>query len=223
MPDKKNFLAIYTHESKAYCDAAFFERVAMTTDGIADVYIIDNSADSTYCGYLKTLFDSHGWPFHLEHIEVSRESQRDLFQRNVTDSVNRLRDIFLAGSWENFYILESDVLPMVVNWMDCLDQHKDVDVVGGIYYPGFHPIDWFHYNHCELKPTCHVLSGCTLYRRRVIERFPFRYDPANLVPFPDAWMSVDAGAAGFMLANYTGVKCQHLDDGTGTRGHNSVR
>jgi hypothetical protein len=143
------------------------------------------------------------------------------FLNNVTVSVNFLRDIFLKKNYDNFITLESDVIPPK-GWLDMFEEVYDkADIIGGVYYLGFHPEKDFTED--RLYYTGHVLSGCTLYRKRVIEQIPFRWDERDLNAFPDAWMSHDAYRKGFRLANYTKIKCNHLSKTDGSRGLENIK
>ena len=107
----------------------------------------------------------------------------------VLDSVNFLRDKFLQSSCKYFLIIESDVVPPI----DCLERFEEVidsaDIIGGIYYRGHHKDEWFNEDHKELIDSV-VYSGCTLYKRNVIEQIPFNLDYNNLGMFPDITFSI---------------------------------
>lgn len=200
------FLAVYTHECKGYCDEAFFNNILAAKQD-AELHVVDNSLGLSYTERLKTLVGDQGI---VEHLSVSRNDIRTLFQRNVAESANHLRKQFLDSNCKYFVIIESDVLPPT----DFLDSFKEVltraDILGGLYYTGFHPkVQWD--TPAQIFQVEHVLSGCTLYKRELIEKIPFRWAPDCLGAFPDALISHDARQAGFMLANYSKIKCRHIE------------
>lgn len=212
------FIAVYIHECKSYCDTEFFNNLFSSDIGNAQVEIVDNSPDHHYA---ELLSQKIGWPVHW--IEVSREDERTQFIRNVCESVNFLRDVFLQTNKKYFVILEADVVPPR-NWLHSFMRHiHDADIIGGIYYMGFHPEHLFHEPGLLEETTC-VLSGCTLYKREIIERFPFRWDSNNLNAFPDGHMSWDARHSGYRLANTSDIVCKHLTKiGSDSRGVEDIR
>ena len=221
----QNFIAIYTNECKSYCDEHFFRNLFFTDLTDCTVNIVDNSIDASYIEKILGII-SEVCPkveVRVDHIEVSRDDRSTLFQRNVTESANFLRDRFLKTEAQNFIILESDLLPPT-NWVkDLVEVSNQADIIGGLYYAGFHSKELYAKEN-EVVPTHHVLSGCTLYKREVIEKIPFRWSRENLGAFPDAWISVDAGQAGFKMANYTKIKCFHMGKfGSMTRGQKNLR
>jgi hypothetical protein len=206
------FIAIYTNQCKNYCDQQFFKNLFQSDIGDAGVHIVDNSIDEEYVKSLQNLISPLSQNCSIDHIIVSREDKQTLFLRNVTESVNFLRDMFLKTSCKYFVILESDVLPPQ-NWLHSFNEViEKADIIGGIYYKGFHSTEMFSLPD-EFQFTHHVLSGCALYKREVIERIPFRWSLENRGAFPDAWICYDSSRNGnnFKLANYSKIKCKHLD------------
>jgi hypothetical protein len=216
------FIAIYTNECKSYCDEIFFNHLLCNTDvSGAMIRMVDNSIGRDYFEKLReirsrNINSGNNFNILIHHIDVSRDNPETLFLRNVTESVNLLRKMFLESDCKYFVILESDVLP-TTNWLNLLEKHTDkYDIIGGIYYHGFHSAELF--DHPDLiQPSSHILSGCTLYKREVIEEFPFRWNSKNRNAFPDAWICHDAGHK-YKFANYSAVKCLHLTKLNGSRG-----
>lgn len=214
------FIAIYTNECKEYCDGKFFHHLFSTDIGNAHLHIIDNTINTTYMSNLKALCVGR----NVHHINVQRNEDETQFVRNVAESVSFLRDIFLKTDCKYFVIVESDVLPPH-NWLHYfLEVIDKADIIGGIYYKGFHPQEFFDSEEAIFQETNHVLSGCTLYKREVIEKIPFRWSPENMAAFPDAWICYDSGQYGFRKANYSKIKCDHLEKpGSMVRGRENLR
>ncbi|MHA1342378.1 MAG: GIY-YIG nuclease family protein [Promethearchaeota archaeon] len=214
------FIAIYTNECKKYCDQEFFASLISSNIKNAQVEIVDNSIDLNYS---KRLSEITSYPIH--HINVDRTDSKTLFLRNVFESIDKLRELFLRSRCKYFITLESDVIPPL-GWLNYfLEGVHKADVIGGIYYPGFHDDDMFE-NPNIFQSTNHVLSGCTLYKRKVIEKIPFRWDKNNLNAFPDALISYDAirNRNKFILVNYSKIKCRHLTkQGSDSRGLEDLR
>jgi hypothetical protein len=211
---KKFFVASYTHQCKDYCDAEFIQRFAEISAGMPTL-LIDNSPESSgYHEKLKELVNPFPW-VTLQSIEVDPDPKETLFHRNVERSANLIRDHFLQSVCDYLVIIESDVIPpkdllelfsaSIDDFNFWIDRSK-WGILGGLYYTGFHD-----FNKTGIQQTNHVLSGCTVYKRELIERFPFRYDPSYLVPFPDAWMSHDARNAGYTLWDDHSIICKHLE------------
>jgi len=214
------FVAVYTNECKEYCEAAFFSAIQALTHPDYTIHIVDNSLGMDYTHRLNRLCPS---AHTIEHIDIDREPRKTLFHRNVAFSLAHLRDQFLATDRDYFVIFESDVIPPA-NVLELLEEVYDqADIIGGLYYRGFHPDEAFDPQDLRLVPVTHVLSGCALYQRAVIRKVPFRWDAEELSGFPDAFMSRDAVGAGFRLANYHKIKCRHLHAANGGRGLDRLR
>lgn len=226
----KYFIAIYTHECKDYCDKKFFAWIHYICEG-NPVYIVDNSKGYNYLTRLAEI--TEGFNFNLYKLTVEQQPKKTLFLRNVADSVNLLRDKFLKSDCDYFLIIESDVLPpedMIAkfdyatyylnkNDPDDFDveKKKPWGIVGGHYYKGFHDYSSMK----GLYPTHHALSGCTVYKRELIEKYPFRWSEENLGAFPDAWICVDAGQE-YNIYNDGSIECEHLEIAPGQRQSRSL-
>ncbi len=205
------FIAVYTNECKSYCDELFFNTLLNSNIEQAKVSVIDNSITG-YVNRLKILCNNKA---EVNHIDVSRGNQRTLFLRNVTESLLKLREQFLKTNCKYFIILESDVCPIDKEWLNYFMEVIDkADIIGGLYYHGFHGDDLFFSN--DIVYVNHVLSGCTLYKREIIEKYSFRWDENNLGAFPDAWICQDA--KNYRIANYCKIKCNHIHKKNGNRG-----
>jgi hypothetical protein len=218
----KFFVCTYTNKCKDYCDKKFFENLGKIKRDI--VHVVDNTPDEDYVIKLRRLAP---WA-HVSRLEVDPNPSISLFQRNVSDSVNYLRDKFLNSDKEYFLIIESDVIPPADLLSRLSEDIKSLDfiaasefdlggvcphwgILGGLYYEGFH-----NYDFEGLHETHHVLSGCTVYKRELIEKYSFRYNEAELGPFPDAWICADAGND-FSFWNDHDIHCKHLHNTNGTR------
>jgi len=214
--ENKYFIAIYTNVVKDYCDHQFFNNLYQLSRS-QPVFIADNTNGNSYYTRLQNGCRQNDFAnFHVYHLEVPEHLKESKFQRNVCDSVNYLRDIYLhQTNLPYFLIIESDVYPPA-DLLDKLErsiEHLDQQdpawgIIGGIYYQGFHNYN-FNCAQTSLERTAHCLSGCTLYKRELIEKYPFRYDPSNLGSFPDAWISYDSGKE-YSLWNEHQIKCEHL-------------
>ncbi len=221
------FVVSYTNRVKDYCEAEFFERFNEIAMGHLTL-VVDNTPGREYFEHLV-----HLTPY-VAHIDIDRQPEGSLFQRNVAESVAFCRQKFLESNCDVMVIIESDVLPPVDLLrrfeidIDNLSYSEDVDkacgieprhkwgIIGGLYYTGFHD-----YSLTDCQRTGHVLSGCTAYRRELVEKYPFRYDPANLGAFPDALICADAGGE-YELFNDHNIICKHLELQPGCRQSSSL-
>ena len=185
-----------------------------------DRIIVDNTPGLDYTNELTKFHQVH-------HLEIPTEPGHTRFQRVVTESANYIRDYFLLGEWKYLVIIESDVIvpKSLLNLFDeAMSMADNWGAIGGYYYRGFHDYEkWGKYPYVNkectsLEKTQHVLSGCTVYHRDVIEQFDFRYDERNLEPFPDAWICYDINKHTTKnLYNYPKIICAHESDEFGKR------
>ena len=212
----KFFTAVYTNEVKDYCDIQFFENLYLIT-GDAPVYVADNTIGTGYHNKLKKHFLERRYDnFRIDHLDIEEHPKQSQFQRNVFESVNFIRNIYLNNyNSPYFLIIESDVIPPrgLFEQFECaiseLDRSEPAwGIVGAMYYRGFHNYD-FDTRGKFLERTHHCLAGCTVYKRELIRKYPFRFDPENLGPFPDAFICYDAGSE-FSFWNDHRIKCDHL-------------
>ncbi len=210
------FIAVYTNKVKDYCDEVFFTNLYSLSQG-EPVYIIDNTSGKNYCTALQKRFlDRNYHNFSVSHLDVPEHPAQSRFQRNVCESVSHLRHLFLTSTdIPYFLIIESDVVPPADllqkfnDAIDCLNsRNPGWGIIGGLYYPEFHNYT-FSTTTTSLYSTHHCLSGCTVYKRELLEKYPFRYDPANLVPFPDAFICFDSKKE-FSFWNDHRIHCRHL-------------
>ena len=215
---KDFFIAVYTHEVKSYCDVEFFHNIANFTSNNYELHVVDNTDYTHYTDKLRTIITDCGLTATVDHIITRPEPKPGAFHMKVLDSVNFLRDKFLQSSCKYFLIIESDVVPPI----DCLERFEEVidsaDIIGGIYYRGHHKDEWFNEDHKELIDSV-VYSGCTLYKRNVIEQIPFNLNYNNLGMFPDTVMDSEAKSIGFSAMLYTWIKCDHMHTKFGSRQH----
>lgn len=220
------FVAIYTNACKTYCDREFFGRLReLTARSDIQIGIVDNSVGEDYFERLKALISELKFtvPVNLMHIDVDREDRETLFQRNVTESLIELRQQFLKSDKLFFVTLETDIYPKADNLFELFeDVIDDADIIGGIYYIGWHNVEAFAPGADGLHETHHVLSGCTLYKRKVIEKIPFRWSRENLGAFPDAWIAHDNHGR-FRQADYWKIQCKHMTTATGSRGQELLK
>jgi len=204
------FVAVYTNKVKSYCDVEFFNALQnnISTDHI---YVVDNTNDNgIYANELKNIINCN-----IVNLDIAEEPQHTKFHRKVAESVLFLRDIFLKSNYEYFLIAKSDViLPLstidtILNNIESMP--SDTGAIGALYYEGFH-----NYGLTGLEYTNHVLSGCTIYKRSMIEKYPFRFQEDYLQAFPDALICIDA-INEYKYYNNQELICKHAHTTNGSR------
>jgi hypothetical protein len=204
------FVAVYTNKVKSYCDVEFFNALQNNISK-EHIYIVDNTNDNgTYSNELKNIINCN-----IFNLDIPEEPHTTRFHRKVAESVLFLRDIFLKSDYKYFLIAESDVI-IPPNTIDTLLENietlpSDTGAVGALYYEGYH-----NYGLTGIQYTNHVLSGCTIYKRSMIEKYPFRYQDDFLQAFPDAFICIDA-INEFKYYNNHELKCKHAHSSNGSR------
>lgn len=203
----KVFVAVYTNKVKSYCDEELISSLKNLTYPNIEFHIVDNTIGLEYHNRLKSIVPSD---WQVTHLNISEDPKHTQFHRNVYESVNFLREEFLKSSCDYFLIIESDVI-VPSNTIEMFLEVKDkADLIGGLYYWGYHKDKWFVSDEFVIPTDQTILSGCTFHSRRLLEEVVFRYDENNLAPFPDAFMSIDTSGKGFVVGNYCKIKCKHL-------------
>ena len=210
MEKDKIFVAVYTNKVKSYCDVEFFNALQNNISK-EHICIVDNTNDNgNYANELRKIIDCN-----IINLDIPEQPELTKFHRKVTESVLYLRDIFLKSTYKYFFIAESDVI-IPPNTIDFLLENietmtEDTGAVGALYYEGYH-----NYGLTGLQYTNHVLSGCTIYKRSMIEKYPFRWQEDYLQAFPDAFICIDA-INEFKYYNNHELKCKHAHTNNGSR------
>jgi hypothetical protein len=204
------FIAVYTNKVKRYCDVQFFNALQNNVS-TEHIYVVDNTTDNgSYANELKNIINCN-----IVNLDIPEYPESSKFHRKVAESVLYLRDIFLNSNYQYFGIVESDVI-IPPNTIDTLLANikampDDTGAVGALYYEGFHD-----YNLTGIQYTNHVLSGCTIYKRAMIEKYPFRWQETYMQAFPDALICLDA-INEFKYYNNHDLKCTHAHSENGSR------
>lgn len=213
----KFFICTYTNKVKAYCDKQFFTSFVSVVGANAAV-IVDNTIDNGAYARKLTGLVQNKIPVR-RHTCQPGEHQ---FLRNVAESANVCRDVFLTSGCDHMLVIESDVIPppnlLAVLEEDAkLLQDKNWGIIGGLYYHGFH--DFNKTGLVQYTTPQTILSGCTLYSGRCMVKAEFRWDPTNVAAFPDAFISLDSDKFGYTNWNDHDIICEHLSKRSGSRGH----
>jgi hypothetical protein len=161
---------------------------------------------------------------------AGRLPEGEAFQ-NITGKYNWARTMMLAGNYDVMLTVEAD---MVIPQMTLRRLTEiDADVAYGLYCSRRKGRKWLIFDRVIEHPfECDYMAetpderkeiwgqvveskgmgmGCTLIRRHVMERLPFRCP--NPVVCSDWYFSVDCQAEGFTQVTDCGIACGHIDDG----------
>lgn len=204
------FIATPTHICKRYCSAEFckaaIENAVDPFGSKFHVYCNSRASAALYYGDMKIMYRD------IEPIEGFYEQPDSVHKRLVT-TVRKLREDFLLTDCDWYLSLEADVILGPGMLMAML--HHNVDVLHTNCYPGFHTEPEF----CE---TDRITMGCTLVKRHVIEKIPFRYDKGLLAAHYDAFFVNDCRAAGFGVYYDPQIEPDHREDRLPGRGWNNI-
>ncbi|WP_343302859.1 hypothetical protein AAHN97_15035 [Chitinophaga niabensis] len=210
----KYFIGTYTNWAKEYCDKQFLENIGeiqQAAETIPPVVIVDNTDPEKhdYVEDLTGLADEY-LAGKVAITQVYRKHEDHQFHHNVVAGALSVRQHFLNSDAQYLLLVESDVIPPV-DLLGRLDASisqlpEDWGILGCLYYEGFHD-----YSKTGIHQAAHALSGCTVYRREVVEQYPFRISEENWAAFPDAWISYDVNKDGkFKIFNDHDIRCEHL-------------
>jgi hypothetical protein len=207
---KEVLIAVYTNKVKRYCDVQFFNALKNNVS-TEHIYVVDNTTDNgSYANELKNIINCN-----IVNLDIPEYPESSKFHRKVAESVLYLRDIFLKSNYQYFGIVESDVIipPNTIETLltNIKAMPDDTGAVGALYYEGFHD-----YNLTGIQYTNHVLSGCTIYKRAMIEKYPFRWQETYMQAFPDALICLDA-INEYKYYNNHDLKCTHAHTENGSR------
>ena len=212
-PSKSGNILIgtYTNVVKKYCDKDFFKHLnALSRNN--DVHVVDNSIGPNYYNEITAICKPFA-KFHVSHIEAPLMPSESVFHRRVIQSANYLREIFLNSNCEYLMTVESDVFPpldIIERFEKALKRLPDNwGMLGALYHGeltgGFHDIP---NNPRGLYQPEQVLCGCTIYSRKLIEKYPFRWSSEDLAHFHDHWICEDAKRE-FTFWDYRDIICEH--------------
>lgn len=211
--NSKVFIGSYTNVVKDYCDKKFYENLHKLSKG-NEVHIVDNSIGLRYFDHIKSLCKDYE-NFHFKHIMVPLIPKESVFQRRVIESANYLRQLFLDSGCEYFITIESDILPpidVIESFKASIKKLPDNWGMLGAMYHGQHGGKGFHDLGKEVKGLYQpkqVLCGCTIYNRKLVEKYPFRWDKNDLRHFHDYWMVQDAQKE-FSFWDDRDIDCEHF-------------
>lgn len=188
----KVLVGVTVYEDKDYIFDEFYANVKNLSYPNYEVLIVDNSATKKYYSKLKR----RGVPV----VHVNRGANSRVAHAK---SLNKIRDHFLAGDYEYWMSIESDLIPPV-GIIERLMKH-DKDTVGCMYNIGYadntqepprpclfvtvvneetksistknlNPKEGFGLFGKGVMPIHGCGIGCSLVKRHILEKIPFQYN-----------------------------------------------
>lgn len=216
----KVLIAAPTSRVKDYVFLDWLLNVKSFTYKNVDILLCDNSVDIKYQQYLNML--------GVKTLRVNPEGKNP--REYVTESQNLLRSYFLNNDYDYYFSLESDILPP----KDVIEKllMADLDVVSGLYFYNFGAKSNLLLNYFvkegdkkyrthnptlkealqwvdgSVKQVYECGIGCTLIKRAVLEKIPFRW-VLNNNGFSDTHFYADLYKNGYLAFVDTSILCKH--------------
>ena len=177
-------------------------------------------------GHADIVFGKHDRYLPLKRNISNYENERNY---DIAAKYNQARTMTLEGGYDALMTIEADMIPPE-NALQRLDR-VDADIVYGLYVSrhGKHP--WLTMTNVteqvrgsagkgetwqereamwgKVVDTAGVGLGCTLIRRNVLEKIPFRVKDQFIAN--DWYFAIDAREMGFSQVHDCSVVCGHID------------
>lgn len=221
----KILIAAPQHESKKYCFDDWFKNVMKINYPRFDILLVDNSDTDTFYNYMKN------YNMYLHRIDVEGKTT---LQR-MAESHDYIRKAAIDNGYDYLLHLETDVFPNADVLLNLLSHKKDV--VGAIYsilaganrelclvearYDKVINNIYMYRNPLAIvelgkgvRTTFNCGIGCTLFTKRVLKTFEFRYVEGQ-ENHPDSWMAYDLISKGIPLHVDTNTFVEHRNSAYG--------
>ena len=147
----KVLVACPTYDGKEYCFADWIKRVKSLTYPAFDVLVVDNSGDDVF---------AWSWGDQIPITHIVTDQRPELWLERICRSMQEIQRRFLAGSYQWWMNIESDVLP-------------PANVIETLMDYGRAGADWV--SHCyptrSGSDTLQHGIGCSLLSRRLMTDF----------------------------------------------------
>ncbi len=212
----KVLVGIVTYEGKDYCWDLFFNNLLNLEYPNLEFLIVDNSSSSKYYKELSKRVKKY------ENFSVARVDRGISSREAQANSLNYIRDYFLANDFDYFMSIESDLIPPVDIVQRLMSHGKDV--IGSIYLIGFPDSSSQPPRPClfqtvkqkdgvartiNLDPALgfgffgrgvQQIHGCgfgaTLMKKNILEQFKFWYIHDDVIKHSDVLFYMDLHNAG---------------------------
>ncbi len=223
-----------THELKADSLTAFFEGLNSLTYTNFDVVLEDNSPTPRYSEKLKTIAKEWETTHPGKTFRVMYSGQvSEKARARLVHGRNLIREIVLKEKYDYFLSLEQDVVPPSDIIERLLAQKKEfisgvywnketttegkqkLAVMAGIYLNEeekqkklVRSIGLMQLLPSRVIEVAYTGLGCALISRKLLEKFPFRYDETQRA-CDDVYFCMDAEALGEKIFLDSSVWCAH--------------
>jgi hypothetical protein len=223
MTNPKVLLAAPTFSGKNYCFIDWWLNIKQFAYPDLDILLVDNSIGMDNVAYLEK--------FDIRVLHVEPKNRKT--QEYITESQNLIRDVFLDEGYDYLFSLETDCFPERKDVIERLMIH-DLDVVSAPYFIGKGeeselligalvksfvaknalfginlPLRYaFYLIDGTVKQATNCGIGCTLIKKWVIEKIPFRIEQGNFA-HSDSFFYTDLFYNGIPSYLDTGIFCRH--------------
>ena len=219
----KVLLVSVTYDGKDYCFGDFYAQLKKLTYPGLSILFCDNSTDSSYYNKLNNLKGN------VTAIRVNPKGKT--IAQALAESYKACRQYAIRCNFDYIFLLESDnFLPHLSAIEQLMDHGKPV--CSGIYPIGHGKESWFLLQQNvaqagqdvivrDLKNGSDIMfidgtvkeifacgTGCTLIRKDIFTRIPFRFTPGQNY-FPDTYFYMDLFSMGVKNFCDTSLICQH--------------
>lgn len=176
-----------TSKAKDYCAEDWLLRIKNLSYTNYDIFIVDNSYDSSYIQKFKDL------GINCQYVNPEGSAREYILK-----SQTLIREYFLSKDYDYLFFVESDIIPPLDIVEKLMIHEKPVcaapyltfkreatksilsenDVIGDGFAMSrmLSPAEAFLFTDGDLKQTTAAGFGCVLIERWVIEKIPFRID-----------------------------------------------
>lgn len=167
----KILVACPTHEVKEYSMQRWIDNVKQLTYPNYDIFVSDNSPTDEHMDR---------WKDQVIIEKIDTNGMEALSVKRINYSYEAIREKFLQGSYDRLMIIEVDVIPSLNVIETLLKWGKDSDWISHAY-PARDS------NDDELRVQG---LGCSLFSRRLIEKYDFKGFEDNYMSDGGMWMKV---------------------------------
>lgn len=217
------FIGTPTHSCKEYCADRFVDAVLKHAPGAFICVLCNSRLDAR--GYdVPGVYYDHIGRNHLVPpvLDDSHYHTKEAVHKRIAKTCNMLREAFLEAEAFDLYLsLESDVIlaaDTLPRMLEAISDDYPIVYANCYRWPSGRPFLEYTAN----GPTDRITMGCTLMKRKVLEKIEFRYDPELLAAFPDAHFAYDCRLHGFGMWYDPTIYVEHVEGGKGRRGWGEI-
>lgn len=190
---ERYLIAICAVGAANYCDLVFFERIHAIAKG-NQVCIVFGADEEAYYSKIVAAFNKYR-NFHFHYVNAATGDTHSSLEQNASAAMHLLRDKFVESGLPYFLFINNDAFvprgllkkfERAISYLENTDPNWGI--LGGLYHRG-----WSTSDLGGLQKVHHVLSGCTVYNRPLLERYSVQHSIEKTDTFAHIRIHVDAG------------------------------